>query len=188
MVDVREAHDLAKKQPGEVLIGTVATLRPEKNLGLLIEAFARLPKAAVRLFVIGAGPELERLRELARRAGVADRVVFFGHTREPERILRALDIFAMSSNTEQMPIGLLEAMACGLPVAATDVGDIRRMVADDNRKLITPAGDPGALAASLRKLIEDTGARAWLGSGNLAKVRAEYDQTLMFERYAKLFG
>jgi glycosyltransferase involved in cell wall biosynthesis len=186
-VDAAQARALAKKAEGEVLIGTVATLRPEKSLDLLIRAFAQVPGKA-RLMIVGDGPERARLESAARDAGVAERVTFFGHTREPERVMRAFDIFAMSSKTEQMPLGLLEAMACGLPVAATNVGDIARMVAEDNRKLITPAGDAGALAGALKKLVEDIGARAWLGSGNLAKAKAEYDQALMFERYAKLFG
>lgn len=188
-VDTAEAGALAKKAPGEVLIGTVASLRPEKNLGLLIQAFAKLPAMPpVRLFIIGDGPELANLQRTAREAGVGERVVFFGHTREPERIMRALDIFAMSSNTEQMPIGLLEAMACGLAVAATDVGDIVRMVAPENRALVTPAGAADALAGSLRQLVGDPAQRTTLGASNLAKARAQYDQRLMFERYAKLFG
>jgi len=188
-VDPAEARALAQKVDGEVLIGTVATLRPEKNLGLLIRAFARLPPSPPsRLFIVGHGAEADRLKASARDAGVADRVVFFGHTSAPEAILRAFDIFAMSSDTEQMPIGLLEAMACGLPVAATRVGDIAHMVAEENLGLLVPAGAEEALAGTLRALVENPEMQAKVGAKNLAKVMAAYDQNTMFARYAELFG
>jgi len=188
-VDADEARHLAQKAPGEVLIGTVALLRPEKNLGLLLRAFARLPQASpTRLFVVGSGGELARLQAHARELGLGKRVVFFGHTTAPERIMRAFDIFAMSSDTEQMPIGLLEAMACALPVVATDVGDIAHMVAADNRELISPARALEPLAASLSRLVHDEVLRGRIGRKNLAKVTAEYDQRAMFARYAELLG
>ncbi len=188
-VDPAAARAATNKAEGEVLIGTVATLRPEKNLALLIRAFARLPaRVPSRLIIVGGGGELDGLKAAARDAGVADRVVFFGRTAQPELVLRALDIFAMSSDTEQMPIGLLEAMACGLAVAATNVGDIAQMLAAENAGSLVPAGAEEALAAALLRLVEDAKLRAQLGALNLAKVTAQYDQALMFERYAQLFG
>lgn len=188
-VDEAQARQLAQKKDDEILIGTVASLRPEKNLGLLIRAFARLPsQPPTRLFIIGSGPELPNLQKIARDLGVDDRIVFFGHTKEPERIMRALDVFAMSSNTEQMPIGLLEAMACGLPVAATDVGDIAQMVAPQNRAQITVPGSADALTEALKGLVQNRELRSRVGGANLAKATAQYDQNLMFERYAELFG
>lgn len=188
-VDAAEARAIAKKSAGEVLIGTVATLRPEKNLSLLIRAFAKLPaEPPSRLFIVGAGRELDKLKAAAREAGVEARVVFFGHTPKPELVMRAFDVFAMSSDTEQMPLGLLEAMACGLPVAATRVGDIAHMVSDENQTCLGPAGSQEALAAALNRLVTEPGTRALIGAKNLAKVSASYDQRLMFDRYAALFG
>jgi glycosyltransferase involved in cell wall biosynthesis len=187
--DEATAHALVHKTPGEVLVGTVASLRPEKNLGLLIASFMALPsETPARLFIVGSGPELERLKRIAGELGAGRRIVFFGHVPKPETIMRAFDVFAMSSATEQMPIGLLEAMACGLPVASTDVGDIANMVAPDNRVFVTPPGDVAALAGSLKQLIENARMRQTLGAHNLAKVSAQYDQKLMFAAYEKLFG
>ena len=188
-VDPAQACAEAKKREGEILIGTVARLRPEKNLGVLIHAFAKLPaQPAARLFIVGDGSELESLTAIAQDAGALDRVVFFGHTQRPEFVLRAFDIFAMSSETEQMPLGLLEAMACGLPVAATAVGDIPQMVAQENSSFLVPRGAIDALASALRQLIDSPSLRAQIGKRNLAKVTSEYDQELMFERYRELFG
>lgn len=188
-VDRAAAKRSVQQADGEVLIGTVASLRPEKNLGLLLAAFSRLPEAPpTRLFVVGGGPELAQLQRRAEELGIGARVVFVGHTATPERVMRGFDIFAMSSKTEQMPIGLLEAMACGLPVAATDVGDIAHMVAAENRSLIVPAGSVEALTDALARLVRDRDLRAQAGAQNLAKATAVYDQSLMFERYAALFG
>src|SRR5262249_3647725 len=106
----------------------------------------------------------------------------------PERVMPALDIFAMSSDTEQMPIGLLEAMACGLPVVATNVGDIVQMIAEENRSLVSPSRSAEPLAGALNLLISNQDLRERLGAANLGKARAEYDQSTMFQHYAHLFG
>jgi glycosyltransferase involved in cell wall biosynthesis len=188
-VDVAQARALAGKADGEILIGTVATIRPEKNLSLLIRAFAKLPlEPATRLFIVGSGSETERLKATARDAGVQDRVVFFGFASKPELILRAFDVFAMSSITEQMPLGLLEAMACALPVAATAVGDIGQMVAEENRPYLVRSEALDSLAGALWSLVQDPGLRSRIGHLNLAKAVAHYDQEAMFERYGRLFG
>lgn len=187
-VDPAQARAHAKKREGEILVGTVARLRSEKNLGVLIRAFAKLPaQPAARLSIVGDGSERESLQAIAREVGALDRVVFFGHTRNPEFVMRAFDVFAMSSDTEQMPLGLLEAMACGLPVAATAVGDIPQMVAQENSRFLVPQGAIDALASALRQLIENPSLRTQIGARNLAKVSAEYDQERMFERYRQLF-
>src|SRR5581483_8307551 len=118
------------KKPGELAIGTCAALRPEKNLKRLIRAFAACGAAHSRLVICGEGPERPGLERLAESLGIADRVTFTGYLARPETVFAGLDIFAMSSDTEQMPYGLLEAMAAGLPAAATDVGDIKSIVAE----------------------------------------------------------
>lgn len=190
-VDAAQSRALAKKADDEILIGTVASIRPEKNLSLLIRAFAKLPpEVNARLFIVGGGnePEFAKLRSTARAAGVEARVVFFGHAAKPELILRAFDVFAMSSATEQMPIGLLEAMACGLPVVATTVGDIASMVSPENLPYLAPSGAEDALAEALVGLARDAQARSRIGAANRVKAATHYDQRTMFDRYAQLLG
>ncbi len=82
------------------------------------------------LALIGGGGERERLAALVDELGLADRVLMPGHVDAPERVFGLLDVFAMSSATEQMPISLIQAMAAARPVVATDVGDTRAMLAD----------------------------------------------------------
>jgi L-malate glycosyltransferase len=172
----------------EVLIGSVGTLRREKNFGRLIRAFANLPpKLKCRLVLIGDGPDRPALESLARDLGVTGRVTFTGQMLNPERALGLLDIFALSSDTEQMPLSLLEAMAAALPVVATDVGDVRGMLTDDNRRLVVPRDDECAFTAALTTLLTDATLRRRLGHANRARAVREYDEAAMVATYDALF-
>jgi L-malate glycosyltransferase len=185
---VPEAERAFQKKPGELIIGTCAALRPEKNLGRLIRAFAACGPQGARLVICGDGAERTGLEATARANGIADRCVFTGYLARPELALAGFDIFAMSSDTEQMPYGLLEAMCGGLPVAATDVGDIRSMVVDDNRPFVVNVADEAALTGALRSLLKDAVLRGKLGAANQAKVRDEFSIQTMIEAYDWLFG
>lgn len=116
---------------GLLCIGTVAGLRPEKNIARLIRAFARLREAqAARLVIVGDGPLRGELEALARSLGVERDVAFTGYLANPGERLAEFDLFALSSDTEQLPIAMLEAMALGLPIVSTRVGDIGAVLAD----------------------------------------------------------
>lgn len=169
------------------VVGTVAALRAEKNLGRLLRAFA-LATADVpgRLVIAGGGPERAGLEALAGSLGVADRVTFTGHVADPSGVYGGFDVFALSSDTEQMPLSLLEAMAAGLPVASTDVGDVRLMLAEAGSAYVVGKED-AALAGALRALLGDAGLRARLGAANRAKAVRDYDEDVMFRTYATLF-
>ncbi len=177
----------ARLPPGEgLVIGTVAALRPEKNIARLLQAFAGLRATRpARLVIVGDGPERSALQGLAGSLEIADDVFFAGHSTCAESWLAAFDIFALSSDTEQMPLSLLEAMACGLPCVCTDVGDVRDMVSDANRDFVT-RGDHRALAEALARLVQAD--RAAIGLANRTKAAAAYDQETMFGAYAELLG
>jgi glycosyltransferase involved in cell wall biosynthesis len=166
-------------------IGTVAALRGEKNLARLLEAFALLPPPT-RLVIAGDGPERGALEALAARLGLADRVHFAGHQSAPQEVLRGLDLFALSSDTEQMPLSVLEAMASGLAVAATDVGDVAAMLAVENRPFVV-APDAAALAGAMAALLADPARRAAIGAANRARAVRDFDQETMFQAYAATF-
>jgi glycosyltransferase involved in cell wall biosynthesis len=169
----------------EPVIGTVAALRPEKNLARLLEAFALLPSPA-RLVIVGDGPERAALEGLASRLGLAGAVDFFGHQADPRWALRSFDLFALSSDTEQMPLSVLEAMASGLAVAATDVGDVAAMLAEENRPFVV-APEAGALAQAMATLLADPRRRQAIGAANRARAERAFDQEVMFAAYAALF-
>lgn len=176
------------RREGEVVIGTIAGLRAVKNLPRLVRAFAAMRMKNARLVIVGEGPQSERIAAEARVCGVADRVLLPGFLPDPARYIGAFSIFALSSDSEQFPISLVEAMAAGVPAVATAVGDIVSMVSDDNRPLIVEPADEAAFALALDSLAERPDLRRCIGRANRQKALAEYDEGAMIARYARLYG
>jgi glycosyltransferase involved in cell wall biosynthesis len=177
-----------RRRPDEMVIGTVAPLRPEKNIARLLRVFAMLDVPhPLRLVIAGEGAERAPLERLAKELGIADRVLFTGQT-APESVLGAFDIFALSSDTEQMPNALLEAMAASRAIAAVDVGDVRNIVSEDNREFIVNRDDAEAFAAALGRLLSSPERRRALGSANRRRVVAEFSQERMFSEYSRIFS
>jgi glycosyltransferase involved in cell wall biosynthesis len=175
--------------PELTVIGTVAPLRPEKNVGRLLRAFAALPgRDRCALLIAGDGAEAAILRSLASELRIADRTVFLGHVDDVPAMLRGIDIFALSSDTEQMPNSLLQAMAAGRPVAAVDVGDVARIVALENRPFVVPRDVSGALTGALAALADDPERRRMLGLQNQARAKAHYSLDGMVAAYGALLG
>jgi len=172
-----------------VVVGTVAALRREKNLLRLLRVFAALPRDLdAQLVIVGDGPERTALAQAAASLDVSSRVVFAGAMANPERILPRFDVFALTSDTEQMPNSVLEAMAAGLAVAATDVGDVRRMLAPENADFVVPVDDEAAMTHGLLRLLRDRTLSVRIGRANQERVRREYALEHMVERYDALFS
>ncbi len=175
------------KRKGERWVGTLAGLRPVKQLPHLVEAFSNLPEEW-QLVILGEGPQQSAIREAAVTRDIAHRVHLPGAISDPASVIGLFDIFALSSQSEQFPLSVAEAMAAGLPIAAPDVGDIRAMVAIENAAYISPPGDIAALAASLGQLANDPQERKAIGAANKARVREHYDEAQMIERYRALYA
>ena len=177
----RTPHD------GPPVIGTVAALRAEKNLTRLIRAFAAaVAQTPARLVIVGDGGERPALIALVASLGVSAYVTFTGHRNDTPALYAGFDIFALSSDTEQMPLSVIEAMASGLPVVSTDVGDVRAMVAAENDGFVV-ALDDASMAGALTALLRDSALRNVLGAANLAKARRDFAEDAMFERYRALW-
>lgn len=175
-------------EPEHIVIGTLGMLRAEKNIGRLLRAFATLEDLPVRLAIAGDGPAAADLKAQADRLGLGARVAFLGHTDAPERAQATFDIFALSSDTEQMPYSVIEAMAAGLPVIATDVGDVRQMLAPSvTEECVVAREDEAAFAARLRWLVTDAAAANRIGDANRAHVSTTYGLDRMLETYDRLF-
>ncbi len=175
------------KREGEVVVGTIAGLRAVKNLPRLVRAVAAAGPN-VKLAIAGEGPERGAIMAEATRLGVADRVIMPGFLKDPSQFVRLFDIFALSSDSEQYPISLVEAMAAGLPAVCTDVGDVHNIVAEANRSYIIAKDDADGFAAALTKLAGDVSLRQTIGTANRALAIAEYDEAEMFTRYRQLYG
>ena len=157
---------------------TVARLVPIKRVSLLVEAFAtvraRAPEA--HLVIVGDGPEREALRRHAAEIGVLDATTFVGSIahRDTPQFYRAADVFALASEFDNSPNVVLEAMASGLPVVATDAGGARQLVDDGEGGAIVPPGDAAALARALVHYVCSPSEARSAGAFNRAKAAADF--------------
>lgn len=188
-VDLERYRPRARRDAALVVVGGVAHFRPEKDVPALIEAFARCrERQRARLLLIGDGPDLAAAQALARQRGVDGSVEFRGPVADTAAVYQEFDVFALSSRTEQMPLVVLEAMACGLPVVAPEVGDVLQMVAPANRALVTRRGDLDALAAALDRTIASASLRAEAGAANRARCEELYDQRACLQAHLDLYA
>lgn len=175
------AHD-------ELVVGTVGHLRSEKNQERLLRAFAEATRnVRARLLLVGDGPLRTSLQKLVADLGLEGRAVFTGIVQDPVDCYRAMDLFALSSDTEQMPIAVLEAMSMGLPVVSTDVGDVASMVSDGNRTFVTPLGRDAEYTRSLDTVLKDEACRLRLGHANRDRCVQEFSLGKMIEAYRRLY-
>lgn len=174
-----------ERREGEVVVGTVAGLRKVKDLPRLVRAVATLPPN-VRLVIVGEGPEREAITAEAAACGIADRLVMPGFIAQPHKWIGHFDLLALSSQSEQAPIAVIEAMAAGLPVVSPDVGDVAAMVSGRNCPFI--ASDDAAFRKALASLAEDAELRARIGHANREVAAARFDESTMVAAYENLYG
>ena len=166
-------------------VGALGRLTAQKGFDVLLDAVRALTDGGVPVEVVvgGEGRDGEQLR--ARAAGLP--VTFRGFVDDVRGFLAGLDVFCLSSRHEALPLVLLEAMSEGLPCVATDVGDVRAGVGDD--VLVVPPEDPRALAAALRRLLEDPALRSDLGARARRRAERSFDADLTADRvFAVLDG
>ena len=176
-----------QKRDGEIVVGTIAELESAKNLPRLVRAVAAAGPN-IRLAISGEGTEREAILAEAARLGISERVMMPGFLHDSARYIRLFDIFALSSDSEQYPVSLVEAMTSALPIVSTDVGDIPNIVAKDNAPYIVARRDESAFANAISILANDGDKRAKLGTANRDLACAKYDESTMFARYRQLYG
>lgn len=189
--------DVTRFHPGEgpadgaeldVVFVCVGALRPEKNQALAVEALAQAAcRERARLVLVGGGPDEGAIRARVEALGLEGRVKFHGKVQDTAPCYRAAHVFVIPSNTEQMPLSLLEAMASGMPVIGTDVGDVRSMLADPNRDCLVRPGDAAGLSALMDRVAGDSSLRAELGAANRARAVAEFDKEACYGRYCDIY-
>ena len=175
--------DTERFQPGNAnglmsetpLIVCVARQVAVKNLGLLLDACSLLAKRGTnfRCVLVGDGPCRGELEQKCARLGLGKLVQMPGASEQAEVLKwwQRATIGVLTSDNEGMPVSLMEAAACGVPVAATAVGGVPELIVDGATGLLIPPNDPGALAVALQKLLTEPGLRARLGVA--ARQRAE---------------
>ncbi|MDP9258900.1 MAG: glycosyltransferase, partial [Actinomycetota bacterium] len=173
---------LADERP---LVLVVARLDPQKGHRHLLAAAAEVPDAIFAL--AGDGPERLALEELADRLGIRDRVRFLGERSDVADLLAACDVFVLPSLYEGLPISVLEAMAADRPVLATAIGGTNEVVIDGESGLLVPPAKPEAMAAALRRLLDDPALRSRLAAAGLARVTTEFSASQMVRRVTELY-
>ena len=180
-----DLDDLGPRLPTDrPKIAWAGALRAEKNPLRLLRAFAPLRDQAT-LIVIGDGPERGAVLVEAERLGLGDSLRLVGRRNDARDLIMQCDMAALSSNTEQMPLMVLEAMDAGLPIASVDVGDVRSMVTPENRAFVTPLNDR-ALGAALAELVAKPAMRRAIGEANRVRARSVYTLPRMVEAYDAL--
>lgn len=176
MADRLRARALMGVDESEFVVGIVARLSAQKAHEVLFAAVAECVESVpnIRLVVIGGGDRDAALRQLAQHLRIDLRTTFLGIRRDVPELLPGLDVACLSSVHEGVPITLIEAMAAGLPVVATDCGSIRDMVEDGEQGFVIPVGDVEGLADRLRILARDPLLRAQFGKSGRARVEGQF--------------
>lgn len=166
-----------------LVIGIIARLSPEKGhehfLRMASEVARRYPDT--RFLIVGGGPLEEGLRSMAAALGLADRVVFTGARRDVTALNHVLDIFALPSREEALPLAVLEAMAARRPVVASAVGGVPEVVTDGETGFLFPAADHGQFVERLLKLVDRPQLRADFGDRGQQRVRRRFGVARMVQ-------
>lgn len=173
----------------DFLIGCVAAFTAVKRHGALIDAFVDVRSKApqARLLLIGDGPLRDEIADRIKLAGIGSYVCLYGNSSDVAELLSALDVFVLASSTEGMSNAILEAMACGLAVVATDVGGNRELVDDGCTGLLVPAGDTAALSVALARLSRDSGFAHRCGIAARKRVLSDFSLTKMAQGFENLY-
>lgn len=158
------------------LIGCIGRLSPEKGPEVLVRAALPMHRArpGLRIVFIGSGPMEPELRRMAAQLGVADALRWAGTRADLPAVYADLDLVASPSHSEAMPLALLEAMACGLPVVATRTGGVPELVAHGSSGLVVATGDFDALAQACLQLLDDAPRREQLGAQARERVQRHF--------------
>ncbi|HEX3735809.1 MAG TPA: glycosyltransferase [Solirubrobacterales bacterium] len=164
----------------------VGVFRPEKNQIGGLEAFAAVPRqvAGAHLVFVGDGPERERVERRAAELGAGGWAHFLGQRTDVSALLAHTDLMLLPSTSDAMPMAVIESLTLGVPVVASDVGDVKETVGDAG--ICVPVGDAGALAAACVHVFSDPELRRRMSDAARERSRA-FDSTTMVKRYEALF-
>jgi len=174
---------------GDFLAGTVANLSEDKDLRTLILAAGILREKVppIHFVVVGRGPLEAELKRLAGEIRVEDTVHFLGFRDDVPQILASLDVFVLPSLQEGLGSVILDAMACGLPVVATEIGGIPEVVEEGKTGFLIPAEDPASLADAVLRLSKDRDLAGELGRRGRESVQQNFSVQSMVDRVILLY-
>lgn len=192
-LEVAAAKRWLSIEPDDVVIGTVGRMEEQKGHGILLHAFAALrglpgiPVRSLRLLIVGDGRLRQATEARARQLGIVDACRFPGSVTRMADVYRAIDVFVMPSLWEGLSLAMLEAMAAGLPLVATDVGGVRDVLGDNLHGRLVPPGDATSLAHALAELLRDTRLRQELAASASQRVRDTYGVANLTRQLSNLY-
>lgn len=182
----RQALDLAEN---DLVTGIVARLEPVKDHAMLVQSFRmvldKLPQA--KLLIIGDGSERHNLEQLVDELDLEGHVRFLGIRSDIANLLACMDVVALSSREEGLPLCILEAMAAGKPVVATEIGGIPTVVRHGETGLLVPSGDAHAMATALLTILNDAGQGSRMGKNGRQLIEQRYDIKKSLAIYQSLY-
>lgn len=187
--DSAEAKRKLGLSPGRLVVGAVGRLSAEKGFALLIEAVNQLLRAGmeVELVFVGDGEQREQLTNLIARLGCGEHVHLLGYRADTREVYEAMDVYALNSFREGLPNVLLEAMALEVPLLATRVGGVSRLVTGEENGLLIEPGDQEGLIQALTRLLGDAELRQRLRRAGRATVEARYTFSARMEKIRGLY-
>ena len=177
--------------PPEVsVVGAVARLSAFKNFPLLLRAAKRLLDARepVCFVLAGDGPDRPMLEKMAAELGIARDVHFLGWRKDVSRVLSGFDVFVLSSSSEGFGLSMMEAMATGLPIVATDVDGPRVLVEHGETGLLVPSGDAGRMAEAIRSLVHDKDRARRFGQAGRARTERDFTEDRLIESVENVYA
>jgi glycosyltransferase involved in cell wall biosynthesis len=167
------------------VVGSIGRLLDEKRYGDLLTATQEIPD--IHVLLVGDGTDRRNLEIQVAALGIEKRVHFVGFQTNPEYWLEAIDIYVLPSQSEGLPVAILEAMAKGIPTVATRVRGTTDLIEDNVNGLLVPLADPPALGAAIRRLLDDESLRARLGHQARIRFLGDYLIDHVAELYANLY-
>jgi len=188
-IDVRKVKKTLGIDLRERVVGSIGRLVPVKGYRYLIQAskWVLRKRPDVTFLLVGDGPLRDELMRLAQRLDVADKFVFAGHREDEPELIAAMDLFVLPSLNEGMGRVLVEAMAEGKPVVATEVGGVADVVVDRQTGLLVPPKDPEAMAEAILKLLQDEKLARRMGVEGRKRVYPRYSAKVMVEKIGRLY-
>ena len=171
-------------------VGWIGRLSKEKGPDIFLRAASQVLVVCpdTRFVMVGDGPELDVLRNLADELGIGDCVSLIGRRDDMPAVYASLDVMVSSSRQEGLPMAILEGMASALPLVATAVGDVPRMIRDGSTGVLVPSEDVKLLAEGIIKLLQDSTLRKRLGAAARKLVEEEYSAARMAADYLLVYN
>jgi glycosyltransferase involved in cell wall biosynthesis len=172
-----------------LLIGTAGRLVAQKGLTFFLTAAQQVLEEFPNLqfAIFGDGPDRGKLEQMAKDLRIENKVWFAGTRNDMPNVYASLDVFALASIDEGLPMALLEAMASGVPVVATEVGAVPKVIMPGRTGMLVRPGDPRELAQALACLARDPALRERLGNNGKQAVHQQFSSQIMTQNYCRVY-